>query len=83
MGMSPLRSFEFTLAVVGTLATLLALISIPGSLIFLLSKNAWLADHLISTGLEHHHGERPELEPLEDSLEQAAHEAALAAARAG
>ncbi|MCB0829566.1 MAG: glutamine amidotransferase [Solirubrobacterales bacterium] len=49
----------------------------------LLPKNAWLADHLISTGLEHHHGERPELEPLEDSLEQAAHEAALAAARAG
>ena len=37
MGMSPLRSFEFTLAVVGTLATLLALISIPGSFILLLS----------------------------------------------
>ncbi|HRV59856.1 MAG: glutamine amidotransferase [Solirubrobacterales bacterium] len=49
----------------------------------LLPKNAWLADHLIATGLEHHHGERPDLEPLEDSLEQAAHEAALAAARAG
>lgn len=35
--MSPLRSFEFTLAVVGTLATLLTLISLPGSLILLLS----------------------------------------------
>ena len=49
----------------------------------LLPKNAWLADHLIATGLEHHHGERPELEPLEDSLETAAHEAALKAARNG
>ena len=49
----------------------------------LLPKNAWLADHLIATGLEHHHGERPELEPLEDSLEAAAHEAALKAARNG
>lgn len=49
----------------------------------LLPKNAWLADHLIATGLEHHHGERPELEPLEDSLETAAHEAALKAARKG
>ena len=25
----------------------------------LLPKNAWLADHLIATGLEHHHGSRP------------------------
>ncbi|MBN8869518.1 MAG: glutamine amidotransferase [Solirubrobacterales bacterium] len=49
----------------------------------LLPKNAWLADHLIATGLEHHHGERPDLEPLEDSLENAAHAAALAAARNG
>jgi CobQ-like glutamine amidotransferase family enzyme len=49
----------------------------------LLPKNAWLADHLIATGLEHHHGERPDLEPLEDSLEDAAHQAALAAAKAG
>jgi CobQ-like glutamine amidotransferase family enzyme len=48
----------------------------------LLPKNAWLADHLIATGLEHHHGQRPELDPLEDSLEDAAHEAALAAAKA-
>jgi CobQ-like glutamine amidotransferase family enzyme len=49
----------------------------------LLPKNAWLADHLIATGLQHHHGERPELEPLEDTLEDAAHAAALAAAKAG
>ncbi len=49
----------------------------------LLPKNAWLADHLIATGLEHHHGERPELEPLDDLLEEAAHQAALAAAKAG
>jgi len=49
----------------------------------LLPKNAWLADHLIAAALEHHHGERPELEPLDDGLEDAAHEAALAAARNG
>lgn len=49
----------------------------------LLPKNAWLADHLIATGLEHHHGSRPVLEPLDDNLENAAHEAALAAARNG
>jgi CobQ-like glutamine amidotransferase family enzyme len=49
----------------------------------LLPKNAWLADHLIATGLEHHHGERPELGPLDDALEDAAHQAALAAARNG
>lgn len=49
----------------------------------LLPKNAWFADHLIATGLEHHHGRRPELEPLEDSLEEAAHRTALIAARKG
>ena len=49
----------------------------------LLPKNAWLADHLIATALEHHHGERPELEPLEDELERAAHQTALTAARNG
>lgn len=49
----------------------------------LLPKNAWLADHLIATALEHHHGERPELELLEDELEQAAHQTALTAARNG
>lgn len=49
----------------------------------LLPKNAWLADHLIAAALEHHHGRRPELEPLGDELETAAHESALAAARRG
>lgn len=49
----------------------------------LLPKNAWLADHLIATALEHHHGTRPDLEPLEDQLEKAAHQAALTAARNG
>lgn len=49
----------------------------------LLPKNAWLADHLIATGLEHHHGQKPQLEQLEDSLEDAAHVAALTAARNG
>jgi CobQ-like glutamine amidotransferase family enzyme len=48
----------------------------------LLPKNAWLADHLISLALERRTGTRPELEPLEDGLEKAAHEGALAAARA-
>lgn len=49
----------------------------------LLPKNAWLADHLIQAGLEHHHGSDVRLEPLEDSLEDAVHRSALAAARAG
>jgi lipid II isoglutaminyl synthase (glutamine-hydrolysing) len=42
----------------------------------LLPKNAWLADHLIAAALEHRYGERPELEPLEDSFERAAHDGA-------
>ena len=46
----------------------------------LLPKNAWLADHLIALALERRHGERPELEPLEDDLERAAHESARRAA---
>jgi lipid II isoglutaminyl synthase (glutamine-hydrolysing) len=45
----------------------------------LLPKNAWLADHLIGLALEHRYGERPELEPLDDTLERAAHESARAA----
>jgi CobQ-like glutamine amidotransferase family enzyme len=48
----------------------------------LLPKNAWLADHLIALALERHYGERPDLEPLDDTLEQAAHESARAAALA-
>ncbi len=42
----------------------------------LLPKNAWLADHLIALALERRYGGRPELEPLDDSLEQAAHQSA-------
>jgi lipid II isoglutaminyl synthase (glutamine-hydrolysing) len=46
----------------------------------LLPKNAWLADHLIALALERRYGARPELEPLEDSMEDAAHASARAAA---
>jgi CobQ-like glutamine amidotransferase family enzyme len=42
----------------------------------LLPKNAWLADHLISLALERRHGSAPELEPLDDTLERAAHDSA-------
>jgi lipid II isoglutaminyl synthase (glutamine-hydrolysing) len=48
----------------------------------LLPKNAWLADHLIALALERRYGERPELIPLEDDLERAAHESARRAALA-
>jgi len=46
----------------------------------LLPKNAWLADELISRAIERREGERPELEPLDDRLEDAAHEGARQAA---
>jgi len=46
----------------------------------LLPKNAWLADELIARALEHRYGERPELAPLDDALEHAAHDSARAAA---
>lgn len=46
----------------------------------LLPKNAWLADHLIALALERRYGKRPELEPLDDALERAAHESARRAA---
>jgi lipid II isoglutaminyl synthase (glutamine-hydrolysing) len=48
----------------------------------LLPKNAWLADHLIALALERHSGTRPQLEPLDDSFERAAHESARRAALA-
>jgi hypothetical protein len=48
----------------------------------LLPKNAWLADHLIALALERRYSERPELEPLEDDLERAAHDSARRAALA-
>ena len=49
----------------------------------LLPKNAWLADHLIAQALERRTGSRPDLEPLDDELERAAHDGALAAAERG
>ncbi len=48
----------------------------------LLPKNAWLADHLIATAITRRTGSAPELVPLGDEIEAAAHEGALAAARA-
>ena len=48
----------------------------------LLPKNAWLADHLIALALERRYGSRPDLEPLDDTLERAAHESARRAALA-
>ncbi len=49
----------------------------------LLPKNAGLADRLIQLALARQRGEEPELEPLDDALEAAAHESAFAAARRG
>ena len=46
----------------------------------LLPKNAWLADHLIRAALARRYGEAPDLEPLDDELEAAAHESARRAA---
>jgi CobQ-like glutamine amidotransferase family enzyme len=48
----------------------------------LLPKNAWLADHLIALALERRYGTRPDLEPLDDAFEDAAHASARAAAGA-
>jgi CobQ-like glutamine amidotransferase family enzyme len=49
----------------------------------LLPKNAWLADHLIAAALERRYGKRPGLDPLDDSLERAAHDCARRAVAAG
>jgi lipid II isoglutaminyl synthase (glutamine-hydrolysing) len=49
----------------------------------LLPKNAWLADHLVSLALERRTGSLPELEPLGDELEIAAHATAMRAAERG
>jgi CobQ-like glutamine amidotransferase family enzyme len=46
----------------------------------LLPKNAWLADRLIQLALGRRYSSEPELEPLDDSLERAAHESARRAA---
>jgi lipid II isoglutaminyl synthase (glutamine-hydrolysing) len=49
----------------------------------LLPKNAWLADRLIQLALARHEGAEPELEPLDDALEMAAHDSAHRAAMRG
>ena len=50
----------------------------------LLPKNAWLADHLISAALTRRYGSAaPDLKPLDDELEAAAHETARRAAESG
>jgi lipid II isoglutaminyl synthase (glutamine-hydrolysing) len=46
----------------------------------LLPKNAWLADHLIALAIGRRMGSEPELVPLPDGLEAAAHATALRAA---
>jgi hypothetical protein len=46
----------------------------------LLPKNAWLADHLIALALARRSGSAPDLQPLDDALEAAAHDSAWAAA---
>ncbi len=49
----------------------------------LLPKNAWLADRLIQLAIARQEGSEPELEPLDDTLEDAGHESARAAAMRG
>jgi hypothetical protein len=49
----------------------------------LLPKNAWLADRLIQLALARREGTEPELEPLDDTLEAAAHDSAHRAAMRG
>jgi lipid II isoglutaminyl synthase (glutamine-hydrolysing) len=46
-----------------------------------LPKNPWFADHLIYQGLRHRYGDVAPLTPLDDDVEQHAHEAALKLAR--
>ena len=47
----------------------------------LLPKNPWFADHLILAALRRRHGHHLSLAPLDDSLEQRAHEAVVARVR--
>jgi lipid II isoglutaminyl synthase (glutamine-hydrolysing) len=47
----------------------------------LLPRNAWLADWILERALEHRTGERQELEPLADELENSAQTVAAARAR--
>lgn len=46
----------------------------------LLPKNTWLADRLIEWALERRFGDATQLEPLDDGLEQRAHECAISVA---
>jgi len=46
-----------------------------------LPKNPWFADHLICQGLRHRYGDVAPLAPLNDDIEQRAHQAALRLAR--
>ena len=48
----------------------------------LLPRNAWLADWILERALEHRTGERRELDPLPDELEDSAHAVAAERARA-
>jgi CobQ-like glutamine amidotransferase family enzyme len=47
----------------------------------LLPKNPWLADELLARALKRRYGENATLEPLDDRLEQRAHEAVVERAR--
>jgi CobQ-like glutamine amidotransferase family enzyme len=47
----------------------------------LLPKNPWLADHLLATALRHRTGEPAQLKPLDDRLEEDAHQAVAARVR--
>ncbi len=49
----------------------------------LLPKNPWLADRLLITALTHRRGEAVELAPLDDRLEDDAHQAVAARIRSG
>src|SRR5919197_4155003 len=49
----------------------------------LLPKNAWLADRLIQLALARREGAEPQLDPLDDALEAAAHDTAHLAAMRG
>ena len=49
----------------------------------LLPKNAWLADRLIQLAIARRVGSEPDLEPLDDELEDAGHASARAAAMRG
>jgi CobQ-like glutamine amidotransferase family enzyme len=49
----------------------------------LLPKNAWLADRLIALAIGRRTGSEPELEPLGDEFEVAAHDSAMRAASKG